>query len=182
MLMAQKMESQKNLLKKRASLIRKLILVLGSISGIVAIALHLIIAHAILSSENNPLFLTQLLSLIASAASSLAVILTIFALSGLFRCISRSESPINEKLIKILKFIAFFLIAAFVVGLISQLLAPNITSSTQVGELNITYYSNVPNGSMQFKFEYLFSALFCYCLSYVFKYTLYLQQSTDDTI
>lgn len=30
--------------------------------------------------------------------------------------------------------------------------------------------------------EYLFAALFCYCLSCVFKYTITLQELADETI
>ncbi|MEE1478250.1 MAG: hypothetical protein UF030_04920 [Eggerthellaceae bacterium] len=182
MLDTAKVEYEKNLLKKKSSTIRTLIVILTSIGGVIAVLLHLIIALNILSNGDDLFFVPQILSLSASAIKSIAIIFALFALSNLFRCISQSHSPINGKLIKELKLIAFLLVLAFIIGSISQLLIPGITSSTQVGELNITYYSDAPNGSMQFQFEYLFVALFCYCLSYIFKYTLCLQQSADDTI
>ena len=177
-----RIEQVKNNLKKKASLFGIIFLVITFIIALIGITLHAAILISIVSEENNPVLLSQLLSLTSSGIGLAAVIVTLFTISRMFSSISRAQTPLNSQLTKRLRLIGHFLIFVFLIGIASQIALPDVSTSLYFNNLNIDYYSNIPNNSLQIKFEYLFGAVFCYCLSYIFKYSIHLQKIADETI
>lgn len=182
MLEVLKIEQEQKALKKNASKIKIIFFIIGLIAALIATALHIVILISIISEKNNPFLISQILSLASSGIGAAAAIFSLFTVSRMFSEISCAQTPLNNKLIKRLILIGHFLILVFAIGIISQIVLPETSSSLQLYGLNINYYSSIPNNSLQIKFEYLFGAIFCYSFSYVFKYTIELQQIADETI
>lgn len=116
--------------------------------------------------------------------NAVVIAVALFALAGLFKDAAQSISPINIKQSKRLILIGSLLLLSAVIEIISQIAFPDISIAAATGDqLSIRLYSiSSESDSLYVDFQSLFGAVFCYCLSFVFKYATYLQNLSDDTI
>ncbi len=184
MLKTIEVERQKDTIRKNTKLFSKIFSAFGWIGIFLACLIHLpFFLTALANINDNSGLGIQVLAFSTSAVQSITAIFILFTIASLFKDISNSKSPISRKLINSLRLTAILLLMIFVITFFSQFFIPDFNNTTGVeGLFEVGLQSNGNRDYINVNFEYLFSALFCYCLSYVFKYTLYLQQSTDDTI
>lgn len=177
-------ERQKDIIRRNAKYSNKIFLVFGWLGICLTLLIHLPLIITLLMSNNDGTTLsTQLFALSLSILKSITAIFILFTIASLFKDISNAKSPISEKLVNHLRLLALLLLVIFAIIFLSQFFIPEFSSATSVeGCLEVGVQSDGNSSYINVNFEYLFAALFCYCLSYVFKYTLYLQQSADDTI
>lgn len=177
--------SRQQKLQRKASIARYFFLVAFAIITLTLLPVMAIILFGIFSdSQSVALSWAEKLSVVSDFVGMLAMPLMLFTLAGFFKDIASSESPINTKQSKRLVLIGSLLIASVLIGLLSQV-AFSDYSITTVAQENIVIgmYSPSPETKYFFiDFQSLFGAVFCYCLSFVFKYATYLQNLSDDTI
>lgn len=184
MLKAMEVEQQKIKIQKRARYIKGFFLFFGWTSIILTSLIHIPLLISCINDFTNDTFaIVKLFTILITALQSIIAILILFTIANLFREISKSKSPINERLIKRFRQISLLLIITFFVIFSSQFIPVDFESTTEpINYFEVGVISNTSTQYIKVNFEYIFAALFCYCLSYVFKYTLCLQQSADDTI
>lgn len=184
MLKAMEVEQQKIKIQKHARYIKGFFLFFGWISIVLTLLIHIPLLISCVNGFTNDSFATvKLFTILTTALQSVIAILILFTIANLFKEISESKSPINERLIKRFKQISLLLVITFFVIFSSQFIPVDFEITTDpINYFEVGVISNTSAQYIKVNFEYLFAALFCYCLSYIFKYTLCLQQSADDTI
>lgn len=184
MLKAMEVEQQKIKIQKRAKYIKKVFLFLGWTSIILTLLIHIPLLISCFTNFTTDSFATvKLFTILTTALQSVIAILILFTIASLFREVSESKSPINDRLIKRFRQISLLLIITFFVILSSQFIPVDVESTIEpINYFEVGVISKTSTLYLKVNFEYIVAVLFCYCLSYIFKYTLYLQQSTDDTI
>lgn len=184
MLKAMEVEQQKIKIQKRARYIKGFFLFLGWTSIILTLLIHIPLLISCFTNFTTDSFATvKLFTILTTALQSVIAILILFTIASLFREVSESKSPINDRLIKRFRQISLLLIITFFVIFSSQFIPVDVESTIEpINYFEVGVISNTSTLYLKVNFEYIVAALFCYCLSYIFKYTLYLQQSADDTI
>ena len=184
MLKAMEVEQQKIKIQKRAKYIKRVFLFLGWTSIILTLLIHIPLLISCFTNFTTDSFATgKLFTILTTALQSVIAILILFTIASLFREVSESKSPINDRLIKRFRQISLLLIITFFVIFSSQFIPVDVESTIEpINYFEVGAISKTGTLYLKVNFEYIVAALFCYCLSYIFKYTLYLQQSTDDTI
>lgn len=171
-------------LRQKAAKAGKSFRLIGIITGVLICFINIILFGSLnMSLSENPHFLAQALRLLSAIISALVVTIALFVISDFFLSISQSKSPIRTKQVKLLRIVGFLLIAAVAIDIAAQLVFPDFTLTAHTpGQIEVQYAPAPTTTYLNVNFSNLLSALFCYCLSYVFKYIVRLQELSDETI
>ena len=112
MLKAMEVKQQKNKIQKRARYIKDFFLFLGWTSIILTLLIHIpLLISCINNFTNNSFATVKLFTILTTALQSVIAILILFTIANianLFREVSESKSPINDRLIKRFRQISLF--------------------------------------------------------------------------
>ncbi|MEF2560451.1 MAG: hypothetical protein U0M96_05125 [Eggerthellaceae bacterium] len=173
-------------LRKKAAIAHRVFLVISCISIFFTCA-SMIPPLLTLAGNNQEAYSTLIVKgAFFSSELTNAVVLTValLALAGLFKDAARSISPISIKQSKRLILIGSLLLLSAAIEILSQIAFPDISIAAATGDqLSIRLYSiSSESDSLYVDFQSIFGAVFCYCLSFVFKYATHLQNLSNDTI